>query len=225
MTEKVTKSDWKTKPMPKEPARLSQPKNDEHKESLFRIVALIKKEQCRVEHDVILMDDKRWGAVYFFRTDEPNGFLSNLWRSEFVLDHKKFSSVWQYIMYSKCMLFGDEEAARKVTETDDNNEQKVEANETVGYNDIVWNGMRQILLLRGLLAKFSQNDLMKEALLSTENEYLVACSRHDRIWTCGMSVNEEERKDIRKWKGQNILGFTLMKTRDILKNKSHVLLL
>ncbi len=38
------------------------------------------------------------------------------------------------------------------------------------------------------------------------------------IWACGIRVNEKERFDISKWRGQNLLGFTLMEVRDALRN-------
>ena len=86
------------------------------------------------------------------------------------------------------------------------------------YDHNVWAGMWQMAVLRGLLAKFGQNEDLKEKLLDTGDAYLVECAYKDTIWACGIRLNEDERFDINKWRGQNILGFTLMEVRDALKN-------
>lgn len=75
-----------------------------------------------------------------------------------------------------------------------------------------------VIAFRGLMAKFSQNEDLKEQLLDTGDAYLVECAYKDTIWACGIRLNEDERFDIRKWRGQNILGFTLMEVREALRN-------
>ncbi len=39
----------------------------------------------------------------------------------------------------------------------------------------------------------------------------------DTIWACGVRLNEDERFDVSKWRGQNILGFALMEVRASLQ--------
>ena len=70
---------------------------------------------------------------------------------------------------------------------------------------------------RGLLAKFSQNENLKQQLLDTGDAYLVECAHKDIIWACGIRLTEEERFDINKWRGQNILGFALMEVREAIR--------
>ena len=45
----------------------------------------------------------------------------------------------------------------------------------------------------------------------------VECAHSDRIWACGIRLNEEDRHNILKWIGQNLLGFALMEVRDSLE--------
>ena len=85
-----------------------------------------------------------------------------------------------------------------------------------GYLDSVWAGMRQLVAVRGLLAKFSQNEELKQKLLDTGDAWLVECAHSDVIWACGARLTEEERFEAAKWRGQNILGFALMEVRGIL---------
>lgn len=78
-------------------------------------------------------------------------------------------------------------------------------------------GNRQLVAVRALLAKFSQNEDLKEKLLDTGDAWLVECAHSDTIWACGIRLNEEERFDAAKWRGQNLLGFALMEVREILR--------
>ena len=73
------------------------------------------------------------------------------------------------------------------------------------------------MAVRGLLAKFSQNADLKKQLLDTGDAWLVECAHSDIIWACGIRLNEDERFDASKWRGQNILGFALMEVRSILR--------
>ena len=50
-------------------------------------------------------------AVFFHKPDEPYGFLSNWFYSPFEIGNIKYTSTEQYIMYQKCLIFGDEESA------------------------------------------------------------------------------------------------------------------
>ncbi|MCR5783821.1 MAG: NADAR family protein [Clostridia bacterium] len=156
-------------------------------------------------------------AVYFHLPDEPDGYLSNWYISPFDLDGKHFTSVEQYIMYRKCLAFGDTDSAEAVLKTDDTAQQQKIGRNASGYIDSVWTGMRQMVAVRGLLAKFSQNDNLKQKLLATDNAVLVECAGSDKIWACGVRLNDDRKKDAFNWSGQNILGFALMEVRELMK--------
>ncbi len=156
-------------------------------------------------------------VCYFHKPEEQNGFLGNWYMSDFVVDNTAFNCMEQYIMYRKCLMFGDLLSAEEVMQTSNPAVQKDIARKATGYNDIVWAGIRQAVLLHGLIAKFSQNKELKEALLATDGCYLVECANTDKIWACGAGLNREERKNIYKWTGGNILGFALMEVREMLK--------
>lgn len=87
-----------------------------------------------------------------------------------------------------------------------------------GYDDHIWNGMRQIIVYEGLLAKFSQNKGLKENLLDTGDSVLAECAVKDCIWGIGLSMNDPRRLDQKQWKGQNLLGYSLMLVRDNVKD-------
>ncbi|MCX4328011.1 MAG: NADAR family protein [Lachnospiraceae bacterium] len=160
------------------------------------------------------MDNK---IVCFHNPDEINGYLSNWYLSGFIVDGIKFSSMEQYMMYQKAVLFGDARIAGEILKTSDAGKIKAYGRKVSGYNDAIWNGARQIIVYNGLLEKFGQNMELKEMLLKTEGHILAECAVRDKIWGIGISMKDENRFDINKWRGQNLLGFALMEARRSLK--------
>ena len=154
------------------------------------------------------------GIICFHNPEEENGYLSNWYLSNFIIEGMLFSSMEQYMMYKKAMCFDDQLVASKILETKDVAEIKALGRQVSNYNDSIWNGMRQILIYEGLLAKFTQNEDLKEQLLSTGDAILAECAVKDRIWGIGLSMNNPNRLDIYKWKGQNLLGYALMLVRN-----------
>ena len=131
--------------------------------------------------------DRTVDAIFFYNPSDPHGYLSNWSFSPFKIDGVRFVSMEQYIMYEKCVVFGDQTSANA------------------------------ILALRGLLAKFMQNEELNQKLLSTGDAWLVESSHNDVVWACGRGLDEPERFDVAQWRGKNILGFAIMETRTILR--------
>ena len=156
-------------------------------------------------------------VICFHNPKEENAYLSNWYMSDFTIGGISFTSMEQYMMYKKAVCFDDKEIAARILATDDVAEIKKLGRLVKGYNDNVWNGVRQITIYEGLLAKFSQNEELKNMLFSTGDAMLAECAVHDRIWGIGLSMTDPDRHDIRKWKGQNLLGYALMKTREKLR--------
>ncbi len=154
--------------------------------------------------------------ICFHNPDEENGYLSNWYPSCFMVDGDSFSSIEQFMMYRKAVCFCDNEIAEQILETDDAAYIKEFGRRVSGYDDHYWNGVRQIIVYEGLLAKFSQNDKLQEQLKATGNTVLAECAVKDRIWGIGLSMNDPDRFDRTKWKGQNLLGYALMMVRDRL---------
>ena len=137
--------------------------------------------------------DQTFEAIYFHKPEEPNGYLSNWYLSSFVIDGIMYSSNEQYIMYQKCKTFGDDVSAKEVLDTDDTEEQQKIGRKAKGYIPSVWSGMRQMVAFRGLMAKFSQNEELKKKLLDTGDAYLVECAGSDKVWACGIRLDDEDR--------------------------------
>lgn len=155
-------------------------------------------------------------VICFHNPNEENGYLSNWYLSPFVVDEVSFSSMEQYMMYRKAICFHDTKSADQILNTEDVAQIKALGRGVSGYDDHIWNGMRQVAVYEGLLAKFSQNPQLKTLLIDTDSALLAECAVKDRIWGIGLSMSDPDRLDRSKWQGQNLLGYTLMLVRDRL---------
>ena len=155
-------------------------------------------------------------VIGFHNPDESYGFLSNWYLSDFTVDGIKFSSMEQYMMYQKAVVFKDKDIASQIMKTNEVARIKDFGKQVSNYNDTVWNGMKQIVIYKGLLEKFRQNEKLKKALLDTGDDILAECAVSDKIWGIGLSMKDSNRHDIKRWKGQNLLGFALMLVRSEL---------
>lgn len=156
--------------------------------------------------------------ICFHNPTEENGYLSNWYMSEFTYNDIKFSSMEQYMMYQKAVTFHDYDVAKDIMGTDDVAEIKALGRKVKNYSDVIWNGLRQIVIYQGLFAKFQQNVTLKQRLLETGDSIIAECAVRDTIWGIGLSMKDTKRFDINEWQGTNLLGFALMAVRKELKN-------
>lgn len=155
--------------------------------------------------------------IGFHNPDEAYGYLSNWYLSDFVINDITFTSMEQYMMYQKAMVFGDEEIASRIMSTTNVGKIKALGRSVSNYNESVWNGMRQVLIYKGLVEKFRQNESLLIELQKTGDAILAECAVQDRIWGIGLSMTDPDRYNIDLWKGQNLLGYALMLVRDELQ--------
>lgn len=158
-------------------------------------------------------------VICFHNPDEANGYLSNWYLSDFEIDGIQYSSMEQYMMYQKSILFHDNEIAEQILSTSNVGKIKALGRSVKNYEDIIWNGVRQIIVFQGLLEKFRQNNELRVKLLDTQEDILAECAVQDKIWGIGLSMKDDRRFDMEEWQGQNLLGFTLMKVRELFKEK------
>ena len=84
------------------------------------------------------------------------------------------------------------------------------------YDDSVWTERCFQIVVDGNLAKFSQNDDLRQFLLGTGDKIIVEASPKDRIWGIGFDEFAPEATNPALWNGENLLGFALMEVRDRL---------
>lgn len=156
--------------------------------------------------------------VCFHEPEKENGYLSNRYQSAFSFCGIDFTSVEQYMMYRKAVMFEDFYLRNHVLSTSDVAEIKEMGRIVKNYNDKIWRSQRQIIACRGLLAKFSQNDELRTRLLNTGSAVLAECAVSDKIWGIGLSMDDDCRFVIEEWQGENLLGFSLMQVRNMLQD-------
>ncbi|MFR3529720.1 MAG: NADAR family protein [Lachnospiraceae bacterium] len=160
--------------------------------------------------------------ICFHNPDEENGYLSNWFLSEFTVGGITFSSMEQYMMYEKAVLFKDQTIAEKILQTDDVAKIKALGRTVHNFDDNVWAKEREGIVYNGVLEKFRQNPELAEKLERTDEEIIAECAVKDRIWGIGLSMEDENRRCIDKWRGQNLLGKILMQVREDIRHQNRV---
>lgn len=158
--------------------------------------------------------------ICFHNPKEPYGWLSNWYSSDFTVDEIKYSSMEQYMMYQKAVLFHDKEIAEKILEASGCGKIKALGRQVHNFDESIWRANREKIVVKGLTAKFTQNEKLKKLLLKTGNDTLAECAVGDKIWGIGLSMHDSRRLNQAEWQGQNLLGKCLMTVRsDIKKTK------
>ncbi len=85
-------------------------------------------------------------VICFHNPEEENGYLSNWYLSDFTMDGIKYTSMEQYMMYQKAKVFQDDASAEKILSTTDVAKIKAFGRGVKNYNNVVWNGMRQVII-------------------------------------------------------------------------------
>lgn len=153
-------------------------------------------------------------CVYFYSN---NDHFSNFYKSSFVVNDIEFNCGEQYIMYSKALLFKDNEIVNKILQESVPSKIKALGRKVKNYNDKIWCEIREDITYIGLLAKYMQNNDLKKLILDTGDKELVEASPYDKVWGIGMGITNPNIHDKTKW-GTNILGKILMRVRNNIRN-------
>jgi ribA/ribD-fused uncharacterized protein len=122
----------------------------------------------------------------------------------------------QYFMYTKAHHFGDKDKADQALSLSDPVDIKRLCSRPKHWNRSKWEleGPQKIRI--GLLAKFTQNDHLKQKLLSSADLILAECSRSDYFWGIAMDISSDNLLQ-RPWAGRNVLGELLMSVRSEIR--------
>jgi ribA/ribD-fused uncharacterized protein len=151
----------------------------------------------------------------FFGADDA---LSNWHPCRFSYHGVNFTSVEQFMMFSKAKLFSDDVSAEAILATRHPKDQKALGRKVQGFDPNIWLAKRESIVYVGCREKFSQNPGLRTLLLATAPTELVEASPYDLIWGVGLGERDPQILDKANWRGQNLLGITLMKVRDALHN-------
>ena len=159
-----------------------------------------------------------WGHTD--RQEETGKSCLSQWHMcSFTVEDVSYNCAEQYMMAEKARIFGDFDAWLHIMASYDPMTIKKLGRKVRNFNAYVWKKNCQEVVKRGNLAKFSQNPKLMEYLLGTGDKILVEASPKDKIWGIGLAEDAPEACNPRLWQGENLLGFTLMKVRDMLRAK------
>lgn len=158
----------------------------------------------------------KYGAVCFWRDYEENGYLSNWYRSDFEVDGVTYNCMEQYFMAEKARLFGDKKKWKEIMQAKKPNIQKALGRQVKNFDGETWDANKVDITVEGLHGKFTSNDKLKQKLLDTGESILVEASPYDEIWGVGV-VDTVAEESFDNWRGENLLGFALMKVRDEIR--------
>lgn len=161
---------------------------------------------------------RRWGNVVAFYTRRD--FMSNHYRCHFKVKGVSFSSLEQFMMYCKAMLFNDRDVAELILKTDNPQAQKVLGRKVRGYVDAEWVAKREQFILTGMIEKYSQNPQERQWLLDTGDDILVEASERDTLYGVGLNEDDPRIGNPYEWKGANLCGVLTMKAREHLRTRA-----
>lgn len=147
--------------------------------------------------------------------------FSQWFKSSFTVDNIEYKTSEHWMMAHKALLFGDTNNFDKIIKCEKPGEAKELGRQVLGYDDQTWNQKKFDIVKLGNIHKFNQHPDFAKYLLKTENRILVEASPVDTIWGIGLSQDSKDINNIYAWRGQNLLGFALMETRDFLNEFGH----
>ncbi len=142
--------------------------------------------------------------------------LSQWFDRGFIINDIKYKNAEQYMMAKKALLFCDKEIFNKIMNISDPHSVKKLGRKIKNFNEKVWNQNCENYVYEANMAKFSQNEDLKEFILSTTG-LLVEASPYDKIWGIGLSASDKRALNVETWKGLNKLGYILTKVRNDIR--------
>lgn len=164
------------------------------------------------------LPDERDKYEYFW----GNRFVFSQWYPcKFEVDGKTYNCAEQYMMHQKAVLMDDMERAEIIMALDEPREMKQQGRYVENFDKKIWDKCCQDVVEKGNMAKFSQNEELKERLLRTFPRTLVEASPMDRIWGIGLAKEDHRAWNKQTWRGRNLLGEVLTRVRDNLMEEDH----
>ena len=163
------------------------------------------------------LSDKGEDFVFFWNDDEENGFLSQWYHAQMSVDGVTYTSCEQYMMAKKALAMEDVEYYILIMHESDPAKIKKLGREIRNFDSEKWSRIVPKIIYEGNLAKFSQNIELKNQLFETGHATLAEASPVDTKYGIGLAADDPEAKDPSKWKGDNLMGETLMRVRETLR--------
>jgi len=162
-----------------------------------------------------------WGHSKNPKDEIGKSCFSQWFELPFTVDGVVYKTAEHWMMAGKALLFDDLIAFDKIIDAGSPAEAKKMGRSVKGFDDLVWRKRRVDIVVTGNIHKFNQHPDYKTYLVNTSDRILVEASPVDPIWGIGLSKDDEHINNPHCWKGENLLGFALMETRDFLVKSRH----
>ena len=139
--------------------------------------------------------------------------FSQWFDSSFTIDGVRYKTAEHFMMASKAELF-QPEAVIDIINAPDAKTAKHLGRCIENFDYDIWEAACWDIVVKGNIAKFSQNEDLRDFLLSTAGTILVEASKSDRIWGIGMHTQDRDAHNPHLWRGDNLLGFALTAVRE-----------
>jgi ribA/ribD-fused uncharacterized protein len=163
--------------------------------------------------------------LYFWgHQPSPDGSITKTCCSQwfaagFTVDQVQYPTAEHYMMAEKARLFNDQQTLQKILTAPHPHAAKALGREVQNFRPTLWEEQRCQIVVRGNLAKFSQNSPLRTFLIGTGDRILVEASPIDKIWGTGLAADQPEAERPDRWPGLNLLGFALMAVRRQLQEQ------
>lgn len=181
----------------------------------------------------------------FYGQNNPGGFMSNFYQCEINVPSEvfnipelektfgktiKFNNSEQLFMFWKGVVFYNRNKKENlkilINIVKSTNPQKAKSlgrqlycqalDDSKPFDDDTWKEERCQCMYDACYYKFTQNPDLKKWLKETGDKHLVEATSRDKIWGCGVNVDDPRLNYPAQWNGLNLLGEVLMVLRDEL---------
>jgi ribA/ribD-fused uncharacterized protein len=146
--------------------------------------------------------------LFFYRANDAFGEFSNFWWAEIEVDGRVWPTTEHYFQAAK-FFHTDPGWARHVAQTGTPGQAARAGRSRAHPLDPRWESIKDDVMRRALLAKFTQHPDLRDLLLSTRGKFLVEHTRNDSYWGDGSNGRTRGR-------GVNRLGKLLNELRAVL---------
>lgn len=158
------------------------------------------------------------------RTEIIDDSCFSMWAlSPFKVGNHTFNTVEHWMMANRAWTFNDEELAKEIIGSPCPRLASILGNSVKGFDQETWDLSVDRIFFDGNVAKFLQNPIMNVRLMSTRGKVMVFAEQNDPVYGVGLDQCEPCCTNPECWPNAlNKLGFTLMKTRDVILCKTYV---
>lgn len=117
---------------------------------------------------------------------------------------EEYPTAEHFMMAEKARLFNDQKTRQQILQAVSPQEAKMLGRTIKNFDEKMWKQHRYDIVLKVTREKFLQNHSLRAFLYSTRGSTLVEASPFDTVWGIGLSVDDTESRDPKKWRGQFI---------------------